>query len=191
MPKPAIEFLFDYASPWAFLANALIPKKLPNADIVYTPVYLRGFESFSKGVPYTSAKLDYLMMDFQRCTAIEEIRVAAPATFPFNGIYALRGALAAQDDGSFARYHEAVFRAAWQESRDVSTPAAVAALAIEIGLPAVAEGLVDPKYKEAIRTNTETAAKRGAFGLPSFFLRDDLFWGHDRMDHLAWAHRAL
>jgi 2-hydroxychromene-2-carboxylate isomerase len=191
MAKPPIEFLFDYTSPWAFLANALIPKKLPDAVIVHTPVYLRGFEAFSQGMPYSSAKLAYLLMDFQRCAAIEEVAVAAPATFPFNAIHALRGALAAHDDGSFARYHDAVFRAAWQESRDISTPAAVAALASEIGLPAVAEAVADPKYKTAVRTNTESAVKRGAFGVPSFFLGDELFWGHDRMDYLARAHAAI
>lgn len=51
----SIETYFDYASPWAYLASELMPRKLPSlgAAIIYRPIYLRGLASFAKGVPYS------------------------------------------------------------------------------------------------------------------------------------------
>ena len=102
----------------------------------------------------------------------------------------MRGAIAAQRDGGFAKYHEAVFHAAWRDGREVSTRAAIGDLAREIGLPAVAEALDDPAIKETLRTNTDRGVARGAFGVPSFFVGDELYWGHDRMHLAAAAARA-
>ena len=182
-----VEFLFDYASPWAFLANALLSKRLPGAQIFYVPVYLAGFDSFKKGMPYTPSKLEYLLRDFQRCAAHEGVTPMFPPTFPINGLYALRGAIAAQRLGCFEDYHAVVFDAAWAQGRDISSREAVATLAREVGLGPVAEALDDPSIKEALRDNTSAAAQRGVFGVPSFFVGDELFWGYDRFDFVARA----
>jgi 2-hydroxychromene-2-carboxylate isomerase len=180
-----VEFLFDYASPWAFLANALLPRRLPGVRIFYRPVYLAGFDSFAKGLPYSPAKLNYLLRDFQRCALYEGVRPFFPPTFPINGLYALRGAIAAQRLGCFDDYHAVLFDAAWAQGRDIASKAAVAALAREVGLGAVAEALDDPSLKQALRDNTTHAAERGVFGVPSFFVGDELFWGYDRLDQVA------
>lgn len=182
-----IEFAFDYASPWSFLASALAPRALPGAILAYVPVYLRGFEAFAKGLPYGSAKMAYMARDFQRCAEHEKIRVAPPAAFPINGLHALRGAIGAERAGVFGAYHEAMFRAAWQESRDISDKAVVVALGREVGFSAIADAIDDPEVKATLRANTERAAARGAFGVPSFFVGEELFWGHDRMHLVAIA----
>jgi 2-hydroxychromene-2-carboxylate isomerase len=186
MTLPHVDFHFDYASPWSYLADATLPRHFAPDQVRYLPVYLRGFESFMRGVPYTPAKMAYLLKDLVRSAEHAGVPVKMPPVFPLNGLYALRGALAAQRDGGFAAYHAAVFHAAWRDGRDVSTRETVDALAREIGLPAVADALDDPWVKETLRTNTERAVARGAFGVPSFFVGEDLYWGHDRM-HLAGA----
>src|SRR5262252_3043552 len=129
-----IEFLYDYASPFSFLANELAPHRLSGATIEYRPIYLRGFELFAKGPPYTAAKMAYMLVDLRRCAAEHAIEMRFPPTFPINGLYALRGALAARRDGCFDAYHTAMFRAAWQQGREISTREAVAAFATELGL---------------------------------------------------------
>src|SRR6185295_6834675 len=116
----AVEFLFDYASPYSFLASASLGAKLPKIEIDYRPVYLRGFESFATGIPFSAAKLAYLIVDLRRCAAELGLELRVPAAFPINGLYALRGAIAAQHAGRFAAYHEAMFQAAWQRGRDIS-----------------------------------------------------------------------
>ena len=67
--KPAVKFCFDYASPWTYIADCRVEEALAGlpVDIQYVPVYLRGFEMFRSGMPYTSAKLAYIARDMQRC----------------------------------------------------------------------------------------------------------------------------
>ena len=88
-----IDFYFDYASPWSYLASELLPARLPEAKIVYRPIYLRGLELFKNGMPYSSGKLRYIGQDLLRCAAHEQIALTMPQKFPINGLYAVRGAL--------------------------------------------------------------------------------------------------
>jgi 2-hydroxychromene-2-carboxylate isomerase len=185
----AVEFLFDYASPYSFLANERIATALPGAEITYRPVYLRGFDAFSKGIPFAPQKLSWMISDLRRCAGDAGLEMRIPATFPVNGLYALRGAIAAQRSGRFAAYHEIVFRAIWQKGRDVSHKESLVALANELGFPEVASAVDDPSIKDELKANTEDALRRGAFGVPTFFVQGpngiELFWGHDRMHQVA------
>ena len=150
-PTTPVDFYFDYASPWSYLADATLGRHFDRARVTYVPVYLRGFEAFRNGVPYVPAKLAYLLKDMVRSAAHLEVPVAMPPVFPINGLYALRGALAAQKGGGFDAYHAAMFRAAWAGQRDVSKREVVEAIAREAGAPAAAEGLDDPAIKELLR----------------------------------------
>jgi len=181
----SVEFLFDYASPYSFLANETLGAKLPGIEIDYRAVYLRGFESFAKSIPFTAAKLAYTILDLRRCAADLGIELRVPNSFPINGLYALRGAIAAHRAGRFAAYHQSMFQAAWQRGRDISSKDAVATLATELGFPDVATQLDDASIKDELRANTDAAIKRGAFGLPTFFVGAEMFWGHDRIDQVA------
>lgn len=189
-------FYYDYASPWAYLANELLPRKLPilsAQSITYHPVYLRGLETFSKGLPYSAAKLAYLLHDFKRCAAHEGIAVAPPASFPVDGLHALRAACVAQDSGAFDRYHRAAFRGAWAEGRDINDKKVVAAiLADALGSSeAVAlEAISAQSIKDRLRDATAAAEARGVFGTPTFFVGDEMFWGHDRFDYVSRAAHA-
>ena len=181
----SVEFLFDYASPYSFLANEALGAKLPGIEIDYRPVYLRGFDAFAKSIPFTPAKLAYTITDLRRCAAEQKLELRVPATFPINGLYALRGAIAAQRAGRFTAYHRAVFEAAWQRGRDISTKESFLALATELGFADIAAQIDDTSIKDELRANTDAAIKRGAFGLPTFFVGAEMFWGHDRMDQVA------
>ncbi|HEY3817552.1 MAG TPA: 2-hydroxychromene-2-carboxylate isomerase [Polyangiaceae bacterium] len=186
MTAPRVDFLFDYSSPWSYLADATLSRWFAPGQVHYVPVYLRGFETFAKGVPYSAAKMAYLLKDMVRSSEHVGVPVKMPPVFPINGLYALRGAIAAEREGCFARYHAAMFPAAWRDGRDVSSKDVVKEIAREAGAPSVAEALDDPTIKETLRANTERGVGRGAFGVPSFFVGEELFWGHDRM-HLAGA----
>ena len=41
----------------------------------------------------------------------------------------------------------------------------------------------DPESKAMLRANTDEAVERGAFGSPTFFVGDEMFFGHDRLDY--------
>ena len=183
---------YDYASPWAFIATETIERKLPGVPLTWVPTYLRGLESFATGIPYTSAKLTYITRDLVRVAEHEKVPLQPPATFPIDGLSTLRAAIVAQGRGDdvFARYHRAAFRAAWSEQRDVSNKAVAAALLAEALGSSAADAeaaMASPDVKAALRANTEAAAARGAFGVPTFFVDDEMFWGHDRMDYVLRA----
>jgi 2-hydroxychromene-2-carboxylate isomerase len=189
MPRD-VAFLYDYASSYSYLASERIASELAGVTVAYRPIYLRGFEAFTKGPPFSAAKLAYMAKDLQRCAAELGLPVAMPASFPVNGVYALRGAIAAQRAGVFERYHAPMFRAIWAERREGSTRDGVAAIMRELGLPELVDGLDDPSIKDELRQATADAAARGAFGAPTFVVGAELFWGHDRMHQVARAARA-
>jgi 2-hydroxychromene-2-carboxylate isomerase len=191
----SIEVYFDYASPWAYLASELMPRKLPSlgATIVHRPIYLRGLEAFSKGVPYTQTKLAYLMRDLARCAEYEGVTLQQPPTFPIDGLHALRGAIVAQDSGAFDRYHRNAFRAAWANGRDITDREVVATILAEAlgsSQATALEAMAVPGIKQRLREATAAAEARGVFGVPTFFVGDEMFWGHDRFDYVARAARG-
>ena len=177
-----IEFYFDYASPWSYLASELISKRFPDVKIVYRPIYLRGLEMFSKGLPYSPQKLRYIGTDLLRCAEFEKIPIRIPTHFPVNGLYAVRGALAALEANTFSTYHAKMFRAAWLEDRDVGNKSVVEELAPGLDIES-------PAIKDKLKRDTAEAESRGVFGVPTFFVGDEMFWGHDRMEYVARAIR--
>jgi 2-hydroxychromene-2-carboxylate isomerase len=185
-----IEFAFDYASPWAFLAHATAPERFGGLEVSYVPAYLRGFEAFRAGVPYSAAKLAYIGQDLGRIASRLGLRMKQPSVFPIHGLHALRGAIAAEREGKLAPYHALAFAAAWQEDRDVSNKEVVKAIGREAGAPSIGDSLDEPAIKDALRTRTEQVVARGAFGVPTFFVGDQMFWGQDRMLDAARAARG-
>jgi 2-hydroxychromene-2-carboxylate isomerase len=175
-----LDFYFDYASPWSYLASALIPKHFPDVKIVYRPIYLRGLEMFSKGLPYSAQKLRYIGADLLRCAEFEKIPIRIPTNFPVNGLYAVRGALAALEANTFDAYHARMFRAVWVEDRDIGNKSVVQELAPEFAIES-------PAIKDKLKRDTAEAESRGVFGVPTFFVGDEMFWGHDRMDYVVRA----
>ena len=186
---PKVPFLFDYASPFSYVASVRLDRGALDAEPVYEPIYLRGLELFATQMPYSGAKLQYLMRDLQRITAHHEIALSPPASFPVNGLYALRGALVALSSELFLGYHRRAFAAIWAEGRDLQDAESVATLAQEVGFDRdeFLEKMSEPARKAELKQRTDRAAERGVFGVPTFFVGDELFWGHDRIEYVARA----
>lgn len=189
MTEPCVvEFCFDYASPWSYIADLRVEEALDGlpVEIRYTPVYLRGFEMFRSGMPFTSAKLSYIVRDVQRCAAFYEIPLKIPSNFPINGLHLLRATVLLRERPECAAYRKAAYRATWVDDRNVSEPAVALEIGVELGMDReeLSAGSASPAVKEDLRANTERAIERGAFGVPTFFVGDEIFWGQDRLDFL-------
>lgn len=185
-----VEMHFDFASPYSFFADARIDEVLAGtgACVKRIPVYLRGFDAFRSGVPFVPAKLAYIGNDLMRHSARYAIPFSVPASFPVNGLYALR-AYAHLDGGPLAdAFRRAAFSAIWQKGRDLSNAQAVLDVAAECGAPRddVAAAMESPAIKDKIKANTAASIARGAFGVPTFFVGDEMLWGHDRLDFVRW-----
>lgn len=193
MTTTRVDYFFDYASPWAYLADSLLDRKLAGITLAHRPIYLRGLESFATGIPYTAAKLQYVARDLARCAEHEQVPIVPPASFPVDGLQLLRGAYVAIDKGAFDRFHRAAFEATWTKQREVSkreVAAAILAEALGCTEAAALEAMAAQPIKDRLRDETAKAAERGVFGTPTWFVGDEMFWGHDRLDYVARAARA-
>ena len=179
-----VSFYFDYASPYAFIANSVLSQYLDIKNVEFKPIYLRGLETFSKAMPFVPNKLRYIMMDLQRCAKEDGLTVKMPSNFPINGLYACRGAVFTLRNGGFEKYHEAVFKAVWVEDRNISDKEVLIDVAVASGQEKAQfiAGIEADGIKEKLKIDTAEAQKEGLFGVPSFVVDGELFWGRDRMN---------
>ena len=192
MATKTVEFLFDFGSPNAYLAHQVIPaiEARTGAAFIYTPVLLGGvFKATGNRSPMEAfaaipAKLAYEALETRRFVALHGLtRYRLNPHFPVNTLAIMRGAEAARDLDVFAAYVEAVFAAMWEDGRKMDDPTVVAEVLVGAGLPA--ERLLaltqDPSVKARLMADTTAAVERGVFGLPTFFVGEEMFFGKDRL----------
>jgi 2-hydroxychromene-2-carboxylate isomerase len=103
-----------------------------------------------------------------------------PAAHPFNPLPYLRLSIAA---GNSAHAVRAIFDGLWTTGVDPADPGAVASVAASLGVPL--ERIADSRVKSSLREATELAAMKGVFGVPTFAIDEQLFWGNDSVDFAA------
>lgn len=193
----SFEFLFDFGGPNSYLAHKMLPdlSARTGAEAIYTPILLGGlFKLTNNQAPLmryaeTPAKRNYEMLEFDRFVKAHAIPFQMNPHFPINSLHLMRGAVAAQHLGCFMPYVEAVMAAMWETGANMGDPDIVRATLDEAGLDsaAILAKANDPEVKAELAANTEKAAERGAFGVPTFFVGDDMFWGKERLGQVAEA----
>jgi 2-hydroxychromene-2-carboxylate isomerase len=193
-----IEFLFDYGSPFSYLASTQMPEfgKRNAVTIVYVPIALGAVlkatgNSSPMAVP---AKGNYMAIELRRWAKRYGAPFRAnPHAFMRNTMRLVRGAVAAQKLGVFDAYHDAVYRAVWAEAIDLGDDATLAGVLDKAGVPAteILAAVEGQDVKDALRRNTDEAVSRGVFGAPTFFVGSEMFWGNDRLDFVEEALRKL
>lgn len=190
----SFEFLFDYGSPFSYLADLQTPgfARRAGASVIYRPILLgavlKATGNFSPmAVP---AKARYMVDDLRRWAARYGVEFRMnPYPFLRNTLGLMRGAVAARRLGSFAAYHDAIFRAIWADGLDLGDLGVLADLLRRAGVDAAElwASAETPEVKDELRRNTENAVARGVFGAPSFLVGAELYWGNDRFDFIAEA----
>ncbi len=104
--------------------------------------------------------------------------------FPINTMMLMRGAVAMQKENRLVPYADAIFHAMWVEPQNMNDPNVVGAVLAKAGFEPkqMLAAIEDQSVKDALRANTEEAVSRGAFGAPTFFVGDKMFFGQDRLD---------
>ena len=100
-------------------------------------------------------------------------------------LVALRLALVAKKRGAFETVHQALFDAMWVYEKDLNDKDVLAEIAAKASLSL--EDIEDPAIKDELKANTNEACERGAFGAPTFFVDDQMFFGNDRFDFIKDA----
>ena len=190
-----VEFFFDFGSPYTYLAYHQLPKIAARhgATIIWRPMLLGGvFQATGNKSPIEiPAKGRYSLIDLQRWAQHFGVPLQMNPHFPINTLPLMRGAVAMQlrSEVEFQRYVAVIFRAMFENPRNLNQPEEVAAVLAENGMdPTAFVDLINaPAAKEKLKENTAQAVARGVFGAPTFFVGEQMFWGQDRLDFVEQA----
>ena len=176
---PTADWYFDFVSPFAYLQLARFDRLPADLDITCRPVLFAGLLGHWKhrGPAEIPAKRVHTYRWCHWYAARNGIPFRMPPAHPFNPLRPLRLAVACSGDDALVR---AIFDAVWAEGRDVSREEEWRTLTAR--LDGADDMIAAPAVKEALRRNTEEAAALGVFGVPTFALDGELFWGLDATD---------
>ena len=176
-----IEFYFDIVSPYSYIASMLIEDvaRQGNAKVIWKPFLLGGVlnavgTTDPPGLHPT--KKPYLLKDLQRLSRHLKIPIKMPPDFPVRTVLAMR-TLCGFNADEIQQAAQTLYKAYWVNNQDIADPEVVASL---VGRDAVDRAGIQ-EIKDALFQSTEEAVQRGAFGAPTFFVKDEMFFGHDRL----------
>lgn len=178
-------FLFDFISHNAYLAWGRAQALAERHGLRFEPVPVVFGAMLSAygqiGPAEMPVKSRWMLRDVLRKATLLKLPIAPPHTHPFKSLAPMRLALAASDAPTRLRLIDAIWRATWAESREVSNPAVLADIARKLGMDAtgLASGAYSDPVKNELRANTDAALASGAFGVPTVFVRGQMFWGYD------------
>ena len=184
--------MFDFGSPNAFLSHQAIPaiEKRTSVKFEYVPVLLGGiFKATNNKSPAESLagiknKPEFHALETERFVKRFHVK---PYTwnpfFPVNTLNLMRAAIAAQLDGVFEQYIDAVFHHMWVEPKKMDDPEIALKALTSSGLDAakLLTRAGDAEVKAKLIENTQSAVERGAFGSPTFFVGNEMFFGKEQL----------
>ena len=192
MTSPTVQFLFDFGSPNAYLCHKVIPEIEARTGVrfEYVPVLLGGLfklannrspmEAFA-GIPN---KLAYDKLEMKRFISKHKLDLFRfNPHFPVNTLAIMRGAVAAKQLGMFEPYVNAIYAGMWEEGLNLSDPTVIHATLAKHSIHAepLLQAIQSAEVKSALLDNTQKAFDRGAFGSPTFFVGQEIFFGKDRL----------
>jgi 2-hydroxychromene-2-carboxylate isomerase len=186
------EFHFDFGSPNAYLSHRVLPQieQRTGVRFQYVPVLLGGLFKLASnrspaeayaGIPKKQA---YEMLELRRFVQRHGLtKFKRNPHFPVNTLKVMRGACAAQQLGCFEGYVEAVYAAMWEQGLNMSEDTVIQGVLEAAGIDATTllAAAQDAEVKARLLDNTQRSYDRGAFGSPSFFVGEELFFGKDRL----------
>jgi len=195
----AIDFYFDFSSPYGYLAaqriDALAAAHARRVD--WRPFLLGAVFKRTGSAPLLEIPLkgDYARRDLARSARREGIPFVLPEVFPFASVAACRASywLKARDPAAAQSLMGALYRRAFAEGGDIRSAEAVAEIAVSCGVDrdSVLAAAQDPQVKDLLKREVAAAIERGVFGSPYFVVDGEPFWGFDRLADVAlWIERG-
>lgn len=196
----AIDFYYDYSSPYGYLAAEQVEAVAARAgaSVTWRPILLGAVFKVTGGQPLTAAPLksDYALRDFRRSAAFYGVPYRAPSVFPILTVQAARATLWARTHATDRHKSLALafYRAYFREDRDLSQSEVVADVLRREGFDAdaVLAACAGEALKAELKAEVDGAIARGVFGSPYFIVDgSEPFWGADRLPMLeAWLARG-
>ena len=186
-----IEFYFDCSSPWTYLAFVeILPlSQRQNVEIIWKPILVGGvFNSVNQDVYQfrenpNALKLEYSANDLNLWAKHRDINISKPKIFPVNSVKAMRGCLFAMQKNCLPLFAQKVFDAYWGRGLDISDETIIMEIAEETGLSPqdFKQYIYSQEAKYLLMSNSAQLIEKKGFGSPTFFYRDQMFFGNDRL----------
>lgn len=187
-----VDFIFDFASPNAYLVHKIVPEieARTGATFNYIPCLLGGiFKATGNQAPMIAFgdiknKPEYEALEMQRFIARHNLTdFKMNPHFPVISLMLVRGALVAERDGYLMKYIDAIVDAMWEQGLKLDDPEVLHKAYADAGFDAdkIMTDMSDDAIKAKLMVNTNTAVERGAFGIPTFFVGDEIFFGKERL----------
>jgi 2-hydroxychromene-2-carboxylate isomerase len=188
----APQFLFDFGSPNAYLSHEAIPaiEQRIGIKFEYVPILLGGiFKATNNRSPAESLagiknKPEFHALETERFVKRFHVKPYAwNPFFPVNTLNLMRAAIAAQLEGVFEKYVDAAFHHMWVEPKKMDDPEVAMKALTASGLDAARlfARTQEPEVKAKLVQNTQSAVERGAFGSPTFFVGEEMFFGKEQL----------
>jgi 2-hydroxychromene-2-carboxylate isomerase len=185
----ALDFYFDYRSPYAYLAQTQIRKL--GVEVAWRPFEILQLMDQIGNVPTSitcKPKGKYLGVDLMRWVGMYGVQFQQnPQRADIDARRLLRATLAADELGQADAAVRAIFASYWGGSgAPLVTPADLVAILNGAGVsgPDLAKRIDDPALDVALDAATDEAAARGVFGAPTMYVGDEMFFGNDRFDFI-------
>lgn len=190
-----VDFIFDVASPNAYFCHKVLPDiaARTGAEFHYIPCLLGGiFKATNNQAPWMAfseipLKLEYDGLEMQRFIARHGLtKYKLNPHFPVMTLAVMRGAVAADMDGYLMEYVDAMVVAMWEDGLKLDDPEVLGAAWAAAGFDAqkLAAQIADDSVKAKLAANTEAAVARKCFGIPTFYVGDEMFFGKERLGQL-------
>ena len=190
-----VDFIFDFGSPNAYFTHKLVPQieARTGAQFNYIPCLLGGiFKATGNQAPmmafgHIENKMKYEGLEMERFVARHGLTdYKFNPHFPINTLMLMRGSVAADMDGYLPAYIDAMVSGVWEKELKLDDADILRQAYQDAGFDAdkLMQQMGEDEVKAKLMANTQDAVARGAFGIPTFFVGDEMFFGKDRLDQL-------
>lgn len=187
-----VDFIFDFASPNAYMTHKAVAgiKQRTGATFNYIPCLLGGiFKSTGNQAPFVTfanvkGKQEYNKLENERFIAKHQLTAyKMNPHFPMSTVALMRGLIVAEEAGQKGPYTETVLKAMWEEGENMADNDVAIRVLTAAGLDGqtIIAKTQDPDIKAKLIANTNAAVDRGVFGIPTFFVGDEMFFGKERL----------
>lgn len=188
-----VEVFFDFLSPPSYLAWTQVPGILERtgARAVWRPMFTIGLHQLTenRSPVMVPNKARWIAGDLQRYARRYGVTLNPNPHGIINILPADRAAALAEREGVVEQLMAKAYPAMWVDGRDLSDPKVLGEVIAAAGLDAARylAAIDTDEVKNLLKQNTQEAADRGAFGAPTFFVGEEMFFGQDRLDFVEEA----
>jgi 2-hydroxychromene-2-carboxylate isomerase len=185
--REKVEFYYDFSSPYSYLASTKIEGICAKygVGLDWKPFLVGGVykETGNRAPLEVPSKKTYMIQDVKEWASHYGVELNFPDLFPVNSVKSMRGALVAKEQGRIRDYTHKLFKRYWIRNEDISQDdiLRLALTELDMDYELFMKRINEQEIKDELRKETAEAVSRGAFGAPTIFLGDKMFWGNDRL----------